>query len=176
MGLESHLNPTLVLWYPDIIIVQPKKRDAYSRCLRISVSPAGHETKWCGDVHAARQTKEMDDCENLLAKLEEQEKVLAANRDLLVKHLDTEDIVDQLIQEGLMGRDAAQRIQLMGTSEVDKNRIIIKQLTTAGPGALEKFCAILRVNKRQSYLAEQLERDLLSEKGAIKSTESMLNL
>jgi len=78
----------------------------------------------------------MADSKNLLAKLEEQEKALAANRDLLVKHLDAEDIVDQLIQEGLMGREAAQRMQLIGASEVDKNRIILRQLTTAGPGAL----------------------------------------
>ena len=119
----------------------------------------------------------MADSRNLLEKLEEQEKVLVANRDLLVKHLDAEDIVDQLIQEGLMGRDAAQRMQLTGTSEVDKNRIIAKQLTAAGPGALEKFCAILRVNKRQSFLADQLERGFLSEKGEEKAAvRSMLNL
>jgi len=99
-----------------------------------------------------------DGSKDLLAKLEELEKVLTTNRDLLVKHLDAEDIIDQLIQEGLMGRDAAQRMQLMGTSAVDKNRIIVQQLTTAGPGTLERFCTILRANRKQSFLADLLER------------------
>ena len=90
--------------------------------------------------------------------LEQQEQVLESNRDFIVKRLDADDVIDELIQANLIGQNAAQRVQLMGTSRVEKNRIIFDQLITCGPGALEKFCEILRRKKRQSFIAEQLER------------------
>ena len=87
-----------------------------------------------------------------------QEQVLTENRDFLVKHLDADDVIDELIQERLMGRSATQRVQLAGTSRGDKNRIIYDQLTIAGPDAVNKFCKILRKNKRQIFIAERLEK------------------
>ena len=89
--------------------------------------------------------------------LEEQERVLEYNRNYVIKRLDSDDVIDELIQANLIGQNAAQRVQLMGTSRVEKNRIIFDQLITCGPGALEKFCMILRRKKRQSFIAEQLE-------------------
>ena len=90
--------------------------------------------------------------------LEQQEQVLGNNRDFIVKHLDADDVIDELIQEKLIGQNAAQRVELLGTSRVEKNRIIFDQLITCGPTALEKFCEILRRKKRQSFIAEQLEK------------------
>ena len=97
----------------------------------------------------------MADMENNLVV---QEQVLTENRDFIVKHLDAEDIIDELIQERLMGRSAAQRVQLADKSRVDQNRIICQQITTAGPDALNKLCIILRKNKRQAFIAERLEK------------------
>ena len=89
--------------------------------------------------------------------LEQQEQVLVANCDFIIKHLDADDLIDELRQARLIGENAAQRVQLMTMSRVDKNRIIFEQLSIAGPGALEKFCGILRKKKRQTFIAEQLE-------------------
>ena len=88
--------------------------------------------------------------------LEQQEQVLKNNRDFIVKYLCADDVIDKLIQANLIGQNAAQRVQLMGTSSVEKNRIIFDQLITCGPGALEKFCEILRRDERQWFIAEQL--------------------
>ena len=90
--------------------------------------------------------------------LEQQEQVLENNRDFIVKRLDADDVIDELIQAKLIGQNAAQRVELMGTSRLEKNRIIFDQLITCGPGALEKFCEILKRKKRQSFIAEQLEK------------------
>jgi len=87
-----------------------------------------------------------------------QGQVLTENREFIVTHLDAEDVIDELIQERLMGRSATQRLQLTGTSRGDKNRIICDQLTTAGPGAVIKFCKILRDSRRQIFIAERLEK------------------
>jgi len=83
--------------------------------------------------------------------------VLTENCDFIVKHLDGEDVIDELIQERLMSRSATQRVQMVGMSRGDKNRIICEQLTTAGPDAVKKFCKVLRNNKRQTFIAERLE-------------------
>ena len=90
--------------------------------------------------------------------LEQQEQVLVANRDFIIKHVDADDVIDELIQARLIGENAAQRVQLMTMSRVDKNRIIFEQLSIAGPGALKKLCDILRKKKRQTFIAEQLEK------------------
>ena len=90
--------------------------------------------------------------------LEQQERVLTENRDFIIKHLDADDVIDELIQARLVGENSAQRAQLLTMSRVDKNRIIFEQLTIAGPGALEKFCDILKKKKRQTFIAEQLEK------------------
>ena len=91
--------------------------------------------------------------------LEDQEKVLRDNRDFIVKHLDSDDVIDELIQSNLIGINAAQQVQLPTTSRVEKNRIILEQLIISGPGALEKFCEILKSMVRpQSFIAEKLEK------------------
>jgi len=92
------------------------------------------------------------------AELMEQKRVLNNNRKFIVDNLDADDVIDELIQEKVMGHNAAQRVQLIGMSRVAKNRIIVDQLSIAGPGALEKFCEILRRNKRQVFIAEELEK------------------
>ena len=90
--------------------------------------------------------------------LEQQERVLTENCDFIIKHLDADDVIDELIQARLMGKNAAIRVQLVTMTRVDKNRIIFEQLSIAGPGALEKFCDILKKEKRQTFIAEQLEK------------------
>ena len=97
----------------------------------------------------------MANCE---VSLEQQEQVLEDNRDFIIRRLDADEVIDELIQANLIGQNAAQRVQLMGTSRVEKNRIIFDQLITCGPDALEKFCKILRRRKRQSFIAENLEK------------------
>ena len=90
--------------------------------------------------------------------LELQERVLTENRDFILKHLDADDVIDELIQARLMGKNSAQKVELVTMSRRDKNRIICEQLSTAGPGALEKFCNILKKESRQAFIAEQLEK------------------
>ena len=90
--------------------------------------------------------------------LEQQEQVLEGNRDFIIKRLDVDEVIDELIHANLIGQNAAQRVQLTGTSRVEKNRIIFDQLITCGPDALEKFCEILKRRKRQSFIAVQLEK------------------
>ena len=90
--------------------------------------------------------------------LQEQKRVLTSNREFIVDNLDADDVIDELVQEKMIGRDAAQRVQLEVMTRVDKNRIIVDQLSIAGPGVLEKFCEILRRKKRQTFIAEELEK------------------
>ena len=68
--------------------------------------------------------------------LEQQERVLTENRDLIIKHLDADDVIDELIQARLMGKNAAQRVQLMTMSRVDKTR---------GPSLLEMSSMITEI-------------------------------
>ena len=92
------------------------------------------------------------------APMEQQEQVLEDNRDFIIRRLDSDEVIDELIQANLIGQNAAQRVQLPVTIRVEKNRIIYDQLITCGPGALEKFCEILKRKKRQSFIAVQLEK------------------
>ena len=94
----------------------------------------------------------------LSLELEQQEQVLIANRDFIIKHLDADDVIDELIQARVIGENAAQRIGLVMMTRVEKNRIIFDQLSTAGPGVLERFCDILRKKRRQTFIAEKLEK------------------
>ena len=96
--------------------------------------------------------------EDIRETLELQERVLTENRDLIIKHLDADDVIDKLIQARLMGKNSAQKVELVMMSKRDKNRIIYEQLSTAGPGALKKFCDILKKESRQVFIAEQLEK------------------
>ena len=90
--------------------------------------------------------------------LKEQKQVLNDNRDFIIDNLDPDDVSDELIQDHLIGENAAQKVtQPMGLSRQEKNRIIVDQLSISGPGSIEKFCEILRRNKRQLFIAEKLE-------------------
>ena len=90
--------------------------------------------------------------------LKEQKQVLNGNRDFIIDNLDPDDVSDELIQDHLMGDNAAQKVsQSMGLSRQEKNRIIVDQLSISGLGAIEKFWEILRRKKRQLFIAEKLE-------------------
>ena len=89
--------------------------------------------------------------------LKQQKQVLENNHAFIVESLDADDVIDEL-PANLIGQNARERVELRGTSRLEKNRIIFDQLMTSGPGALEKFCEILRRKKRQSFIAEQLEK------------------
>ena len=68
-------------------------------------------------------------------------------------HLDPDDVIDELIQDRLIGENAVQKVtHPMGWSSEAKNRIIIDQLSMPGPGAARKFCEIIRRKKRQISL------------------------
>ena len=95
--------------------------------------------------------------DNWRINLEEQERVLLQNRAFLVKYLDPDDVIDELIQANIIGPYAIQQLQLMGTSKTNKNQLIVDQLKTAGPGSLEKFCNILKKGGRQRFIANQIE-------------------
>ena len=71
--------------------------------------------------------------------LAQQDQVLQDNRAYIVKRLDADEVIDELIQANLIGQNAAQRVQLKGMSREEKSRIIVDELNTCGPGALEKF-------------------------------------
>ena len=91
--------------------------------------------------------------------LKQQEELLTDNRDFIVKYLDPDDVIDGLIQDHLIRENAAQKVtQPMGWSREEKNRIIVDQLSMSGPGAVEKFCNIIREKKRQIFIAEELEK------------------
>ena len=100
----------------------------------------------------------MEKTADIEISLEQQEQVLVANRDFIIKHLDADDVIDELIQARLIGKNAVQRIGLVTMSRIDKNRIIFEQLSIAGPGALKKFCDILRKDERQTFIAVKVEQ------------------
>ena len=78
-----------------------------------------------------------------------QKQVLKDNRDFIIDNLDPDDVIDELIQDHLIGENAAQKVtQPMGWSRKEKNGIIIDQLSISGPGVVKKFCEIIRRKKR----------------------------
>ena len=95
---------------------------------------------------------------NIKESLKQQKRILNDNGDFIVENLDADDVIDELIQARLMGKNAAQRVGLVTMSRLEKNRVIFEQLSIAGPGALEKFCYIIKKEGRQSFIAEQLEK------------------
>ena len=91
--------------------------------------------------------------------LERQKQILRENRHFIVDNLDPDDVIDELIRDHLIGENAAQKVtQPMGWSREEKNRIIVDQLSMSGPGAVKKFCEIIRRKKRQIFIAEELEK------------------
>jgi len=90
--------------------------------------------------------------------LRKQKEVFRNNRVFLIEFLDADEVSDELIQAELLSGNSAQQVQLLTTSRAEKNRIIIEKLATGGPGTLEKFCEILKRNKRLAFIAEELEK------------------
>lgn len=91
--------------------------------------------------------------------LKQQKQILTDNRNFIVDNLDPDDVIDELIQDHLIGKNAAQKvIQPMGWSREEKSKIIIDQLSISGPGAVEKLCKIIRRKRRQVFIAEKLEK------------------
>ena len=78
------------------------------------------------------------------------------NRDFIVNDLDADYITDQLIQARLISQNAVE--SLIGKSKVDKNRIVFEQLSNGGAGTLEKFCEILKNQRRKTDKSKQLEK------------------
>ena len=103
-----------------------------------------------------QHTRKMTDISK--ASLEQQERVLTENCTLIINLFDADDVINELIQARMISDHAAQRIGLVTMTTQDKNRIIFDQLSTAGPGALEKLCDILKKKKRQAYIADILEK------------------
>ena len=52
------------------------------------------------------------------------------NRDFIIKYLDADDIIDELIQAQMISENAAQHLQLREISEAEKNRVIVHQIAT----------------------------------------------
>ena len=100
---------------------------------------------------------------DIKASLEQQERVLTDNRAFIIKYLDADGVIDELIQARMIGDNAAQQINLTTMTRLDKNRIIFDQLSTARPGALEEFCDILKKKQRQKFIADTLEKCNLAE-------------
>ena len=118
------------------------------------------KTQQCLATHMA-QIMASEDGNSLISlevSLQKDKTVLNKCRDFIVDNLDADDVIDELIQEKMLGRNAAQRVQLVGMTRVDKNRVIVDQLSIAGPGSLEKFCKIMKRNKRQKFIAEELQK------------------
>ena len=88
------------------------------------------------------------------SKLSLEKEVLMKNRENIIKYLDADDIINDLIHARLVSESTPQ--DLIGKSKVDKNRIIYEQLINAESGALEKFREVLNNQRRQTPLTKQL--------------------
>ena len=93
-------------------------------------------------------------------RLELQKKVFTNCREYIVKHLNPDDIVDNLVSKHLIGDTACQQLCLPIKITQDKNRIIVNELSSGGPDTLEKFCAILNENSRIKHISDQLQKGI----------------
>ena len=103
-----------------------------------------------------------------------EQQILMDNRDFIVNYLDADFIIEELIQERLLSRSAAQ--SLIGKSRVDKNKIVFEQLSNAGPGVLERFRKILKNQRRQTSISKELEKRKSSRKSHAVSVWIALGL
>ena len=91
-------------------------------------------------------------------KLELQRRVLINCWQYVVQYLSPDDVVDHLISKRLIGENAKQELSLPNKTPQEKNRIIVDQLSTGEPDALEKFCVILKKDSRTKHIADRLEK------------------
>ena len=76
-----------------------------------------------------------------------------------MQYLSPDDIVDHLISQHLIGDSARQELSLPKITK-EKNRIIVDELCSGGPDTFEKFCVILKKNRRTKHIADQLEKGM----------------
>ena len=60
-----------------------------------------------------------------------------------------------------MGHSARERLNSYYKTPSEKNRIIVEQVSSGEPGAVDKFCEILKKNRRTNYISEKLEKGYL---------------
>ena len=90
--------------------------------------------------------------------LELQRELFTANTAFLVRNLSPDDIVDQLISHHLVGNSAREQLNSHYKTSSEKNRIIVEEVSSGEPGAVDEFCEILKKNSRTRYIAEKLEK------------------
>ena len=87
-----------------------------------------------------------------------QKEFLRANTSYIVSSLNPDDIVDELISHDLLGESARQQLRLPIKTTMEKNRIIVDEVSSGRPGALESFCSVLKKNRVKRYVGEKLEK------------------
>ena len=90
--------------------------------------------------------------------MEVQKEVFDKCRNYIVQNLSPDGVVDHLISQHLIGDSAHEQLRLPIKTAKEKNRIIVDELSTGGPGTLEKFCTILKISKRTEHIADNLEK------------------
>ena len=66
--------------------------------------------------------------------------------------------MDTLVSKSLIGENAHQQLRLPIMTSQQKNRTIVDELSSGGPGTFEEFCAILKKNRRTKHIADHLEK------------------
>ena len=92
-----------------------------------------------------------------------QRELLTTNTAFIVRSLNPDDIVDQLVSNHLVGQTAREQLNSHYKTPLasEKNRIIIEEVSSGAPGAVDKFCGILKKNRRANYIGEKLEKGYL---------------
>ena len=93
-------------------------------------------------------------------RLELQKDAFASCRHYIVQHLSPDDIVDHLISQRLIGDSACGQLSLPIKTAKQKNRIIVDELSSGGPGTLEKFCTVLKKSRRTKHIADYVEKGM----------------
>ena len=93
-------------------------------------------------------------------RLELQKEAFTSCRQYIVDHLSPDDIVDHLISQRLIGDSAREQLSLSIKTTKEKNRTIVDELCTGGPGTLEKFCAMLKKSRRTKHIADHLDKGI----------------
>ena len=91
-------------------------------------------------------------------RMELQKEVFTNCRQYIVKHLSPDDVMDILLSKHLIEDSAYQQLRLPIKTTQDKNRTIVDELCSGGPGVFEEFCAILKNKKRTKHIADHLEK------------------
>jgi len=100
-----------------------------------------------------------------MSSLDVLDRILSENREFLIKHLDADNLLNDLIQLGLIGfgytnRNLYAPERFQRASREERNRIMLEQLTVAPAvrsGIFEGLCGILKSNQ-QAFIAEKLEK------------------